>query len=49
MNSPNNPCDLPTSFLPQHQPQQPGIEFVMNPRPEFQPPPDCILKKNEHY
>ncbi|GFP77658.1 SDR family oxidoreductase [Clostridium fungisolvens] len=47
MKSPNNPCDLPTSFPPQHQPQQPGIEFVMNPRPEFQPPPDCVLREKK--
>ena len=32
-------CNLPHSFPPQHQPNQPGIEAVMTPKPIFEPPP----------
>lgn len=41
MNYPYNPCNLPNFFPPQHQPQQPGIEAVMVPRPIFEPPLEC--------
>ncbi|MCX7921980.1 MAG: SDR family oxidoreductase [Clostridia bacterium] len=33
-----NPYNLPTSFPPQHQPQQPGIEAIMTPKPISEPP-----------
>lgn len=33
-----NPYHLPVGFPPQHQPQQPGIEAVMVPRPVSEPP-----------
>ncbi|HYE10493.1 MAG TPA: SDR family oxidoreductase [Patescibacteria group bacterium] len=33
-----NPYNLPVSFPPQHQPQQPGIEAIMVPRPISEPP-----------
>lgn len=44
MNSPNNLCNLPTRFPPQHQTLQPGIEAVMIPRPLYEPPPSCTQK-----
>lgn len=34
----NNPEELPTSFPPQHQEVQPGIEAIMEPRPIFDNP-----------
>lgn len=34
MNNPNMTPQAPTSFPPQHQNQQPGIESQMNPRPQ---------------
>lgn len=33
-----NPYNLPVSFPPQHQPQQPGIESIMVPRPVSEHP-----------
>ncbi|AZV57485.1 SDR family oxidoreductase [Clostridium sp. AWRP] len=31
-------CKFPRFFPPQHQPHQPGIEYIMTPRPIFEPP-----------
>ncbi len=33
-----NPYNLPVGYPPQHQPQQPGIEAIMVPRPISEPP-----------
>lgn len=33
--------EQPVAFPPQHQPQQPGLEYAMNPRPIFENPAYC--------
>lgn len=47
MNTQYNPYNLPSFFPPQHQSRQPGIEYIMRPRPVSENPIDSTNGKKK--